>query len=370
MTACLYASPWIDPERPGLGCVPLVLADTLVTWKGMNTDYEIIPSKFNALDDGRLSRVTLTRKVHIIEQAAIAMAGEGPLINQAREDFRWNIDEWAKGGRPMRVFGDYLNQFGLNRIQAVGAYAFPDSNQTNTLIAFEPFHMPQFGMCGVVGSGHEDIRVALDRIDREMRRDENVINKIRQLGHAINGTRLANEILGIDKNAWGGYIEYACLRPDRVWQRGPRSLDLFYVAKQVDGRKYTLGMLPRWVAYDPEGVGRILSLTGKPGDPPSYAEFRLGGQPAGRSTLEYWQDWSPESFAITVILRNDDGSSKTATLPCRIQDSHRAKISIKGIRLEVRVEEEYVDHLAGLILPHWELDYVPLREVPHLAAGN
>ncbi len=364
MTGCLYVSPWVDPEDHSQGCVPVLLADTMVTWSGLDATVKRLPSTIGSDMEGAVSSVTLQRKVQIIGQAAVAMAGEGPLIRDRRETLRWRLDDWVKSGRPMRHFGDAVNEY-YPRVEAIGIYAFPaPSHEVNSMMRGPIFELPNLGLCASIGSGDQDLEALARRFDPQLGTvGRHVMNRIRAFCAAINGNRLAREIIDDAQNSWGGYVEFVYLGGDRKWMRGPKTLDFFYQVDPVGEEAATVRMATRVLAYDPGGEAARIAVVARNRDA-SYtvAEFQLSDQPLPLPAGEFWKGWQQETFATTFIYGTEHGP-ECLTLPCRIRDRQEAFFRI-GDHIATGLSDEYVDRLATEALGVLGRRYIPARDLP------
>lgn len=373
MTGCLYISPPVDPAHPEHGCIPVLIADTLITWRGVPAETEVTPTTVTSDNARQLSSVTLGRKVHIVGNAAVALAGDGDCIKECVESLRWKLDKWTETGRPMREFGDHVNKYAFMkngapvlRVEAIGVYAFPaPSTELNSMVRGPHFTLQNLGLCGSIGSGGEDLEILAREFDRYMKPEHEPHNRIRNFVAAINGTQLAKELGGNKGKSWGGYIEYTYLEhATKTWHRGPRALDFFYLCRRISETHATVALIPRIVAYDP-GVdaARILVAAREAGDKYVFNEFQLAKEPLPGSDWDFWSNWRHQSFTVTFIVEDSASGVAQVALPCRLADVDKAFFEIKsgaGTEIKMGLEPDYLHHLAEQACAHRGWKYTPL----------
>src|SRR5262249_20050766 len=129
---------------------------------------------------------------------------------------------------------------------------------------------------------------------------------------AFNAGRLSDELMRGPTNSWGGYVEWAYFNHiERAWVRGPKSANIFYVARPNDDGLYEIKLLPRAIGYDPGGeVGRILVLT-RERDRMFSREFILESITSNISSTkfgyDYWTGFVPDIVSVGFIVLDGKG---------------------------------------------------------------
>jgi hypothetical protein len=321
VTGCLYASPEFEPGNPQGGVLPVLMADTMATLVAPPPDAKpIIPATFTS--EGP-STVRLCRKLHIIDPAALACAGVGERIEEFLAEMERELPtKLLELDRPMRWVGDiavaqnarYRAQYrGSAALNVVGCTPTRD-DMLNHVTPDGTFDTKSFGMCGVTGSGGSDLRRLVEEFDKSYSRPAGASawDVARTLAGGINGERLGDEILGEAENHWGGYVEWAAYDARAVaWRRGPRTLNLFFVADADENDIYDIRLVHRAIAYDPgDKVGRVMSLTSIEQIRP--VEFLLqplteAALPEETDATKFWSEWQPEVCTVMVMTLSREG---------------------------------------------------------------
>jgi hypothetical protein len=315
MTACLFISPKLSQSNPEVGIVPFVIADTMATLViAPSGAVPLIPAN-PEMGDARSSTVNLVRKIALFGDTAVACAGNGQLIETAIYEIGQQLADWRERDRPMRLLGDMADRAGISvigvhlRVNAEKKYELMHVAPTSSRI--ETRHL---GQCAAVGSGGNALLVECQEADLvfdawDLER-ATTYDKVLGFVNAVNGRRLANELLGTAgaRSSWGAYLEWAHFDfMAHRWRFGFKTLHLFYMVAPIPGG-FTLHFTGCGVAFDPnEEQARALSLLGS-----RVREFRFDnvaarGRESSVSRAEFWHGWEPETVCVTVIGGQPDG---------------------------------------------------------------
>lgn len=312
MTGCIYISPPVVRGDPTRGVVPTLMADTMATLKVKPPGaVPILPTNVTPALLKAPTTVKLVRKLNIFDRAAVAMAGDGHLIRQALTEFRARLERFQHvpglldSSRPMRFLGDLAEKVG---IEALGCCHVPETGVLNTLAPGGTFSLSQFGECACIGSGRNDLIAFARQQDQYFKRADGASAYSDALGFAcaVNGDQLGKELVGSANATWGGYTEWAqWIAAEKRWRRGPKSLNIFLIARSHKRQRITTSLALRAIAYDPGGrSGRVLSLGGQntPWAQDFILENLLDEDPATeRDAGQFWTGWRPDVCTVTTI---------------------------------------------------------------------
>ncbi|QZD94499.1 hypothetical protein [Qipengyuania gelatinilytica] len=165
-------------------------------------------------------------------------------------------------------------------------------------------------MYEATGSGAADLTAKVEGYANDLDHEDwtyvSPFYKTAGLVAALNGTRLAEEIVGQHRNSWGGYLEWAFYTPEG-WRRGPRTLNLFRFLEADEGKIIGGGNVAKCIMYEPgHDSGRILSTA-----PEAFREFILSpAQEAGEKPFDVeefdWSKWTPEWVNLTIVCKVHD----------------------------------------------------------------
>lgn len=310
MTGCLYISPWITSDIPELGVVPLLLADTVASYRrGFRPQGSVplSPATISRRNLDHTSSISIVRKLHLIGDAAVALAGKGEMIASALHELRQHMPELRGQERPMRWLGDAANRanelHGPGTLDAIGICALPDG-RVNTMTAYECRQLKHLGMCSAIGSGTTEIWKLVEAIEESIDRwpPTHGMDKAVQCASAINAKRLVQELRGEQApDHWGGFLEWAVMDQKGKWHRGPRETHLFMEGVVQENCYIAAFLVQRAIGYDP--VGRILSM-----EADANFDFMLENEPTSEkertSIEEFWSDWRPEVVTVTIFTRH------------------------------------------------------------------
>lgn len=364
MTGCLYVSPWVNSDAPELGVVPLLLADTVASYKPTYRPpggVPIAPSNFSADHHGKPSSISLVRKLQIIGDAAVALAGDGKVIADALYELRREMPNLKGQERPMRWLGDVANRaneiHGAGTMAAIGICALPN-NKLNTMCAVSPRSLKHLGLCSAIGSGTEEIWDIVSQLEMSISENDFMDGeeKAIRFASAFNAKRLVHELRGEKSpDNWGGYVEWAYLDRKNKWQRGPREIHLFLEA-QIDAEgRLSAHLVPHAIAYDP--AGRILTLRDH-----ATAQFVLddGSIPDDSVDLEgFWTDWRPAAATVSIFTAHEaKGGHMTQTL----YGQELADINFIGVGRNrgFGIEPRLFDHMGSSLAKAQGVPYKPL----------
>ncbi len=367
MTACALLFLLVDRRVPDGPQIPLLLADTLVSYDGGYGSRAVLPSVTSPDIAQSPSRVALARKLVIFGDAAVAMAGDGRLITGVVHELRIGLPEGERPSRWLANLTNHINQPG--RRQGLSALcAFPvDSGHSRGMQCTLPKDRKLQFVDGVgywtsIGSGGEELFQTVMQIVRSLPADYTCW----QILSMISGPRLAMEIIGEARNSWGGYVEHASWQDGR-WDRGGRVLHIFMLYTPCkDG--FTTTMLSRVVAYDPRG--RLYSVSNhKTG--PHFQEFILEeiapiNDVVSISEEEFWRNWSPDIINITFIGNVPDGR---LCLPSHVIDptaTNGLEISIHPNGWRVQMTDELKNSISTSVLQTMGIEYIPSTTDPNI----
>jgi len=326
MTGCMYLSPPLDLNDPSAGVLAVLFADTMATLIEPEPEaIPILPSTVDHVTAEKSSTVRIVRKLTLLGEAAVAIAGHGETIKYALNELKIHMPDWREGSgeRPMRFIGDIAIRVHdmlpkCKWIVVMGACPTMDG-RVNSLQGAVRTDTKYYGRCGASGTGaRELIETAKNFDEQQAARHQQVVEDNCSIGRTIafaqslNSIRLAREIAGQGAKDWGGYIEWAFLDPgQKEWVRGPNTLNLFYVVTPLSDRRFSINSLGRAIAYDP-GVdhGRIVSVWISP-EGGGYHDFILQDMIAENSSIkpaiEHWATWKPEICTTTFMFNDSTG---------------------------------------------------------------
>jgi hypothetical protein len=312
MTGCCYISPKVDPKNPDRGVIPVIMADTIATYKTTPPESEpILPSNISYSHAGKSSSVDLVRKFHIFDRMAVAMAGEGRWISTALQELKIKIPDLYDTDRPTRWIGDIANRIndeqGRPVLQIIAICWIPDQNRHNYLSFSDPYNVGYFGQCASIGSGDRDIREILTRSERSVGRwpDKSGYWISEMFPSYLNAEKLFSEMSGQSSADWGGFIESAIFIQDSLtWKRCEDESLLFLYAKKNGNGSYSTGIINRCISYGAKG-GRILSLIDE-GGALTRTQFIMRDFLSHNDTedhaIEYWKSWAPKRVTLTMYV--------------------------------------------------------------------
>lgn len=318
MTACMYMSPPIIEGSSRV--MPIVLADTLATLVDRETKKyfkgeELTPARFETGRINEPSRVRLVRKLIIEKNFAWACAGDGEKIAQFRKELINQAEDLDVLERPMRRLGDIAND--LQDLNVVGAHAKKSRINFVTPNLSRKNHR-HLGIYEATGSGAKDLisrcEECANALDHPNWERTNPFMKTAGLVAALNGSRVAEEIIGQHRNKWGGYLEWAYYT-GCGWSRGPRTLNVFRFFEAEHDKIIRSGDLAKCIMYEPgDQFGRVLSLA-----PGANREFILApAQESGEKPLKppaySWSNWEPDWVNVTAVCKVNDRKKNGAHL--------------------------------------------------------
>lgn len=333
MTGCVYLSPRLKDDSL---IFPAIFADTLVTIRGAQGG-KSLPATAGTPLFGQPS-TKLARKVHIIDQAALAYAGRADIICSLHNDYLQFSDEWLKGEHPLRPLGaqaDQYRSYYRAPIEVLGAHLLERGGQRGIHnMAFNGFgEIGSLGYCQAIGSGVNDLLSRLQGVESRFAKifAINPPEAVRGLAGHLNGERLAEEIVtkGDLPNTWGGYVEHVYYdHATQKWNRGSKHVNLFYIVRRVDAALIVGTLLPKAILYDPgDSIGRICAIALDSASSictPYCLQAPWDDTPVDplADAPEFWTGWRAESATITFIFEGpaDYGFGSRTANPSEMKD--------------------------------------------------
>lgn len=261
----------LDPP----GAVGL-MADTLVTYKGWSEDLPM--TRYGDAVGYRSAQSLLARKLLILPgNTALAVSGEEPTIIEFLQHARTTLARVEDTKEAMRRLHAYSSDYPVKKLSFVSETLFPGGHLLNYCSKAVAKDTKNFGKIRAVGSGAGAIIKKISRYDAQRTAaasralsNENPSRKLVGLFTTINSSILADDLnsgLGKTRN-WGAYLEYGYFdTQSRSWERGPRTLQLFYRLCRAGKKGYALRQIGHAIAYEPGGShGRLLILRGHEGE--------------------------------------------------------------------------------------------------------
>ncbi|MEW5686344.1 MAG: hypothetical protein AB1942_15620 [Pseudomonadota bacterium] len=340
----MYISPPYLPADPTAGCIPALLADTMVTFRRVEApekEADFTAATFRWEDTAHPPKRAFTRKLVIEGRCATALAGHSEPIAELLNTLHWELPEWEKSGRPMRAYGDRANLY-RGRVEALGVWVAPDRRTINSMGAFAMMPMGPLGLVGAIGKGGASMLNVARQFARTLdgMAATSASERIRGFAAAINGKRLADELMGHIAEDTGGYVEFAAYDPaNDTWTRGPRSLSFFIKLDRSCGAAEMIG---RVVAYEPTGGGRMLTLDSGQGG--LAVEFDLQ-QRSISSDVRRWFGWPPQVASVTFFHERDDGKpgAWTSTVSTRPDEIDSVTFTLDEQSFRFGLAEDFLD---------------------------
>ena len=278
MTGCLIVSPPYDIEKPGGETLPVMIADTMVTVKGTTgPESLLLPAKFNANDNALPPSQFVLRKLNIVGNSAVAMAGDGWAVEYLARGLPDYFAAQKNHMLPLEPLhsaaGDLRSRYGPSTVWVTGITMQPaplpeavGPARTYHALGEGPHIQTRLlGRCSAIGSGAEDLLRACVDFDEGVTWAGDPQSRAKLLVAQINADRLGHELTGSFEKSWGGYVEMAYFDPTAdQWLRGPTTANLFLKAIFEAENNFRLGLVPYLIAYDPgKTCGRIISVSSR-----------------------------------------------------------------------------------------------------------
>lgn len=219
--------------------------------------------------------------------------------------------------------------------------------------------------CTSIGSGAEYLEEECKRFRDVGIDSRDGFNRALEFVAGLNARRLAEEILGTNSGAWGGYFEMAHLS-STGWSRGPKCLHAFVGGLDLGGGKFTLRILGRFVAYSPGDAdhSRVLTIWQEPGAEPYIGDFPIPNI-LGRAefnppdTSAFWTNFDPEVLTVTVLLKSSGPlPMRIIILPTKKELDFHLSFDASGAKWTINIDKYLIDQL-GEALPMPNHVYVP-----------
>ncbi len=229
----------------------------------------------------------------------------------------------------MRVLGNLAERWG---VQAIGVGV--KDLRINVVAPGSTVNYPYLGLCAAAGSGAAELLYECERAGTQFDRwpaKGGAYDTVMRFVSAINGKRLAQEIVGEARNGWGGYLEWA-YSVDNGWVRGPKAINIFFVGNvNADGHG-VCDIYPRPLAYDPEGAIAAISTQGNV----SIELESMVGMVDAESYIPPvdWTAWQPTWATATLALRLPDGTYTYRSKSYDMEDGTPVVFQLKDMGFE------------------------------------
>lgn len=374
MTACMFVSPSLDGNPNNR--LPTFLADTVGTMlQAPDGAIPLLPSTVTAQNIGKSSSIILMRKLNIIGQTVIAMAGDGYWIQAFLDEFRFEFGDcptenpvpWIKS----RADSIRLNR-GMNKISVLACHCDPDEGRLHYVVPPPgvPTSFPGMGECAAAGSGATGLWNALKDFEVDIAGFSPPLDGFEKgmyFAEKVNALRLAHEIGGAPDLHWGGRLEWAFLDHVRGgWRRGPKTLTIILRGVQIGDRTFETWLFSRAISYDPGGnSGRILSISFDENGKITPADFILrsrideGGSDALGAGV-FWAGWNPELVAVVVIFPREGGMASAKPFFVESKDLPEVEFNIGDREVSFGLSARLHDKFSQIAADEAGYSYVPV----------
>lgn len=160
MTLCMYISPPWNIDEPEGPFVPVIIADTMVSFRGVGDQPPLLPIRGYGLEGpAKVYSTTLKRKINYVDNCAIAPSGHGQAIEEIVLKTKESLPGWMTLGRPLKPFADLLTEVNRTFGHVADAIAVV-RGRDDMIFRGEPtgssFREKHFGICVAHGSGAPD----------------------------------------------------------------------------------------------------------------------------------------------------------------------------------------------------------------------
>ncbi|WP_131818657.1 hypothetical protein [Sphingomonas turrisvirgatae] len=312
---------WLNtnaPQETGGGAWPGIIADTIATRDLPKTaefaEFKpVTPSTASDELDYSKSTTFLRRKIAIVGNFACTLAGHSEHISTVLKEARFKIDDGLNGADFASWLCEAVNRFNQSSklsgrrgvIELCGVVPEPGSFVTTVLTSY-PVETTQFGMCHFGGSGAEELKAHVLRLDgKSTFSNKSGYWRTHELGVLLNGQRFFEEIGGGTAPHWGGCFESVCWSgKSKGWEWGPSQLHMSAFAATCGPHAGHVNLTNRGFAYDPQGrFARLLSYhnalpTGSATQWIIHDLLQENLEPD--VGIEYWSKWKADVITLTV----------------------------------------------------------------------
>jgi len=219
--------------------IPIIGSDCLALPSGSNKQF-FSPSNIEFYDGSNGELASLVSKiVRLDENTMLSLAGNTADIQEFMENFPRLWEERDKGLRPMEFLKEIDDQ--LHKVRPgwacsiLGISAQPEIKNGEQILINNyaslndnwSFETENFGMCFSVGSGSQEIRSAIEKVDSRIKPEhKNRPYFFYEIVGGLNGKNFFDQRQPLSKQTWGGLIQLYHLSNDNKWINTPPWLNL------------------------------------------------------------------------------------------------------------------------------------------------